>query len=50
MCTHDITSDDGKYDCRPFCGDCYESVGKGGLAVCTSAEGAVDIVAGDDDC
>ena len=29
--------------------DCYESAGKGGLAVCTSAEGAVDIIA-DDDC
>ena len=29
--------------------DYYESAGKGGLAVCTSAEGAVDIIA-DDDC
>ena len=32
-----------------FHGDCYESAGKGGLAVCTSAEGAVDIVVDDDD-
>ena len=36
--------------CTLYADCCYESVGSGGLAVCTSADGAIDTLVDDDDC